>query len=51
LPGLDETQSANARKVIEENNALKLGKQGCLAGVTTGLTEVSFSSQRFCDIS
>ncbi|OAQ63650.1 NLP/P60 protein [Pochonia chlamydosporia 170] len=41
LPGLNDVQSANARAVIDENNKEKLGKQGCIAALTTGLTESS----------
>jgi hypothetical protein len=41
LPGLNSVQSANARAVIAENKKEGLGKQGCLAGIATGLTEAS----------
>lgn len=40
LPGLDTDQSKNARSIIAENKKMKLGKQGCLAGITTAITEV-----------
>jgi hypothetical protein len=48
LPGLDQTQSANARKVIAQTKKQKLPKQACLAGITTGLTEVRYRSVNRC---
>ncbi|UNI17841.1 hypothetical protein JDV02_004156 [Purpureocillium takamizusanense] len=39
LPGLNAQQSAHARAIIAESNKEKLGHQGCLAAITTGLTE------------
>jgi hypothetical protein len=41
LPGLDATQSSHARAIIAEAKKENLGRQGCLAGIATGLTEVS----------
>lgn len=40
LPGLNAVQSSHARAIIGENNKEGLGRQGCLAGITTALTEV-----------
>ncbi|GJN71197.1 hypothetical protein PLICBS_005259 [Purpureocillium lilacinum] len=41
LPGLNAKQSAHARAIIAETKKEKLGHQGCLAAITTGLTESS----------
>jgi uncharacterized protein YfaQ (DUF2300 family) len=41
LPTLDATQSAHARAIIAEAKKENLGRQGCLAGIATALTEVS----------
>jgi hypothetical protein len=43
LPGLTATQSSHARKIIGEAKKEGLGRQGCLAGIATGLVEVSQS--------
>jgi hypothetical protein len=40
VPGLSATQSAHARAIISEAKNEGLAHQGCLAGITTGLTEV-----------
>lgn len=42
LPGLSATQSAHARAIIAEAKKEGLGHQGCMAGITTGLTEVCY---------
>jgi hypothetical protein len=42
LPGLDSTQSSHARAIIAQAKSEKLGRQGCLAGIATALTEVCF---------
>ncbi|KJZ77149.1 hypothetical protein HIM_03470 [Hirsutella minnesotensis 3608] len=39
LPGLNPTQEAHARAIIGANNQGNYGRQGCLAAITTGLTE------------
>jgi hypothetical protein len=41
LPGLDSTQSKNARDIISEVKKENVGKQGCLASIATALTESS----------
>ncbi|KAH8696632.1 hypothetical protein BGW36DRAFT_321998 [Talaromyces proteolyticus] len=41
LPGLDSTQSSHARAIIAEAKKESLGRQGCLAGIATALTESS----------
>ena len=40
LPTLNSVQSANANGIIGEVKRRGLGRQGCLAAITTGLTEV-----------
>jgi hypothetical protein len=40
LPGLDATQTKHAKAIIAEAKKEGLGHQGCLAGITTALTEV-----------
>jgi uncharacterized protein YraI len=40
LPGLTATQSAHARAIIAQVKKEGLGRQGCEAGIATGLTEV-----------
>jgi hypothetical protein len=40
--GLPPTQSKNALGIIAQNKAENLGKQGCLAGITTAITEVRY---------
>ena len=40
LPGLDAVQTANANAILGENKKENLGRQGCLAAITTALTEV-----------
>lgn len=49
LPGLDATQSTHARAIIAQAKSESLGRQGCLAGIATGLTEVgsAINSRRF----
>ncbi|KAK9319794.1 hypothetical protein V1517DRAFT_28082 [Lipomyces orientalis] len=39
LPGLDATQSSHARAIIAEAKRENLGHQGCLAAITTAITE------------
>ncbi|KAK9482850.1 hypothetical protein V1527DRAFT_515482 [Lipomyces starkeyi] len=39
LPGLDSTQSSHARAIIAEAKRENLGHQGCLAAITTAITE------------
>ncbi|EAW15359.1 uncharacterized protein ACLA_060270 [Aspergillus clavatus NRRL 1] len=39
LPGLTATQSSHARDIIGEAKKENLGRQGCLAGIATGLVE------------
>ena len=41
LPGLTSTQSKHAKDIIGEAKKEGLGRQGCLAGIATGLVEVS----------
>lgn len=41
LPGLTSTQSKHATAIIGEAKREDLGRQGCLAGIATGLVEVS----------
>jgi uncharacterized protein YraI len=41
LPGLTSTQSKHAKDIIGEAKEEGLGRQGCLAGIATGLVEVS----------
>lgn len=41
LPGLTSTQSKHAKDIIGEAKKEDLGRQGCLAGIATGLVEVS----------
>ncbi|KND91936.1 hypothetical protein TOPH_03539 [Tolypocladium ophioglossoides CBS 100239] len=41
LPGLDDVQTANAVAIMNENYAQQLGRQGCIAAITTALTESS----------
>ncbi|POR31503.1 Uncharacterized protein TPAR_08280 [Tolypocladium paradoxum] len=39
LPGLNEVQTSHARAIMGENNRLQLGWQGCVAAITTAITE------------
>ncbi|KAJ5518728.1 hypothetical protein N7453_001150 [Penicillium expansum] len=39
LPGLTSTQSKHAKAIIAEAKKENLGRQGCLAGIATGLVE------------
>lgn len=39
LPGLNKAQSAHATAIIAETKKEGLGRQGCLAAITTGLVE------------
>ncbi|CAI7627546.1 hypothetical protein PCG10_002717 [Penicillium crustosum] len=39
LPGLTSTQSKHAKAIIGEAKKENLGRQGCLAGIATGLVE------------
>ncbi|ODA83460.1 hypothetical protein RJ55_01974 [Drechmeria coniospora] len=39
LPGLNGRQSEHARTIVYENNKRQLGRQGCVAAMTAGLTE------------
>jgi uncharacterized protein YraI len=41
LPGLDVTQSAHAKAIIQQAKSDNVGHQGCLAGIATGLVEVT----------
>ena len=41
LPGLGSAQSSHARAIIAEAKSEGVGRQGCLAAITTGLTESS----------
>jgi len=50
LPGLNAKQSAHARAIIAETKKEKLGHQGCLAAITTGLTEVRTHILSLCPI-
>lgn len=43
LPGLGSTQTLYARAIIAQNAAENLGRQGCLAAITTGMTEVGYN--------
>ncbi len=40
LPGLNAVQTKHANQIIGDAKKENLGKQGCEAAITTGLTEV-----------
>jgi DNA-binding transcriptional regulator/RsmH inhibitor MraZ len=40
LPGLNAVQTKHANQIIGEAKKANVGKQGCEAAITTGLTEV-----------
>ena len=44
LPTLNAVQSKNARAIIAQTKKQGLGRQGCMAALATGLTEVSLLS-------